>query len=233
MLSHKLAFRLHKMGVYGTLENVRDFTQHLGADRRKSFSQFGEDLFVREYFGDRQGVYLDIGGNHPYRLSNTYLLYRMGWTGVVVEPIRRLYAKHKRFRPRDVQVNAAVGDQTGSLTFYEMVPSVLSTCDPEEAKSMLSNGSVSLLGEYTVPVVTVDELYRKHLAPRPVSLLSVDTEGHDLPVLRGIDWNTLRPKLVICEANDPITGTEITEFLAAQGYECLKTLGCNKIFVPR
>ena len=151
---------------------------------------------------------------------------------MVVEPIRNLYKKHKRFRPRDIQVNAAAGDSVGDLTFYEMVPSVLSTCNPDEAKAMLASGSVSLLGQYTVPVVTVADLYRKHLAPQPVSLLSIDTEGHDLPVLRGIDWKTMRPELVICEANDPVTGTAITEFLATEGYQCLKALGCNKIFAP-
>lgn len=233
MLNHKLAFALHKAGVYALLESGRDYAQLLRAGGRTSFSQYGEDLFVREYFGDRKGTYIDIGGNHPFRLSNTYLLYRMAWSGVVVEPIRRLYAKHKRFRPRDIQVNAAAGECPGNLTFYEMVPSVLSTCNPEEAKTMLSKGAVSLLGEYTVPVVTINDLYRKYLAPGPISLLSVDTEGHDLPVLRGMDWKALRPELVICEANDPVAGTAITEFLAAQGYECLKTLGCNKIFAHR
>ena len=233
MLNHKLAFMLHKTGVYKLLDSGRDFVQLLRAGRRTSFSQYGEDMFLSEYFGGRKGAYIEIGGNHPFRLSNTYLLYRMGWSGVVVEPIRNLYNKHKRFRPRDIQVNAAAGDSTGNLTFYEMVPSILSTCNPDEAKTMLATGSVSLLRKYTVPVVTINDLYRKHLASYPVLLLSIDTEGYDLPVLRGIDWKVMHPELVICEANDATAETAITQFLAEQGYECLKVLGCNRIFAPR
>lgn len=78
-------------------------------------------------------------------------------------------------------MNAAVGDSAGDLTFYEMVPSVLSTCKQDEVQAMLANGSASLLGEYTVPVVTIDDLYRKHLAPRPVLLLPSTQRGTTSP----------------------------------------------------
>jgi FkbM family methyltransferase len=227
-----MAFLLHKAGVYRILESVRDYSQFLLSYKRKSFSQFGEDLFIRDYFGDRTGVYIDIGGNHPFRISNTYLLYRMGWSGIVVEPIQRFYAKHKQFRPRDTQLNAAASDTPGDLTFYEMVPSVLSTCSAEEAESMTSNNSALLLRSYTVPVMTVDDLYRKYVAPRPVSLLSVDTEGHDLAVLRGIDWKIMHPDMIICEAINSAAGHKISELLTEQRYKCIKSLGCNNIYVP-
>src|ERR1035437_1841015 len=105
-------------------------------------------------------------------------------------------------RPRDIQINAAVSDRTDDHTFYEMIPSVLSTCDPNEVEKMLSSGSDLLLHKYSVPTTTVAELYRTHLAPRAVLLRSVDTEGHDMAVLRGVDWREMHPEIVICEAND-------------------------------
>ena len=43
----------------------------------KSFSQEGEDKFLLEYFKDRfNGFYIDVGAFHPYRINNTYLLYK-------------------------------------------------------------------------------------------------------------------------------------------------------------
>jgi FkbM family methyltransferase len=219
-----------KAGIWGTLDFARDYAAFITSGRSKTFSQYGEDLFLQEYFAGRQGLYIDIGGNHPLRLSNTYLLYKKGWRGIVVEPIRRMHAKHKRFRPRDTQVNAAAGQSAGELNFYELIPHFLSTCEPQEAKARLSSKSTKLIGEYTVPVVTVAELYRKYLAPQPVSLLSVDTEGHDIHVLRGIDWKSLRPEVIICEGNDDISKSTIAGFLAERGYKAIKDFGCNTIY---
>jgi FkbM family methyltransferase len=229
-IRNKLVYGLHKMGIYGALDRGRDYLELTKGTRRQKFSQFGEDLFLREYFGNRTGLYIDVGGNHPFGMSNTYLLYRLGWSGIVVEPIRRLYTKHKRFRPRDIQVNAAAGESTGSLIFYEVIPACLSSCNTGEAKNLLSKERALLLREYPVPVVTVADLYQKYLAPRPISLLSIDTEGNDIAVLRGIDWVVMRPEVVICEANDDASGSEIRHFLTEYGYECLKVLGVNLVF---
>jgi FkbM family methyltransferase len=233
MTKNSLIYALHKTGIYGVLDRGRDYAEFAKATQRQSFSQFGEDLFLRDYFGDRQGLYIEVGGNHPFSLSNTFLLYRLGWRGLVVEPIHRLYAKHRRFRPRDIQINAAAGDNVGDLTFYEMIPSVLSTCDLEEAKNMLSAGSARLFRQYSVPIVTAAELYHTHLSPHPISLLSVDTEGHDMAVLRGVDWGTMHPEIIVCEASDEMKESEISRYLAGHGYECLKVFGCNLVFALR
>jgi FkbM family methyltransferase len=230
MSKSSLIYALHRAGVYGFLDRGRDFAALVKAPHRQSFSQYGEDLFLRDYFGERRGLYIEVGGNHPFSLSNTYLLYRSGWRGLVVEPIHRLYAKHKRFRPRDIQVNAAVGDEAGDLTLFEMIPSVLSTCDPNEAKTMLSTGSARLFSEYSVPVTTVADLYRAHLAPHPISVLSIDTEGHDLAVLRGVGLEAMRPEIIVCEAANELKRSEISQFLGGHRYKFLKALGCNLIF---
>jgi FkbM family methyltransferase len=197
---------------------------------QSSFAQDGADRFLLEYFGDRKGIYMDIGGNHPIALSNTYLLYRLGWKGMVVDPIPRLIAKHRRFRPRDIQVNAAAGSAPSELTFYELIPSVLSTCEPSEARERLSTGEAKLLNRYTVPVMTVADLYKQHLAPSHVSLLSIDTEGHDLDVLLGVDWNQLRPEVVICEAKEDSSKRQVTDLLQTRGYRPINEIGCNLFF---
>ena len=229
-MNQSFVYALHKTGVYAALDIVRDYGTRSTSGRRTSFSQFGEDKFLSDYFRDWQGVYIDVGGNHPINLSNTYLLYRRGWKGLVVEPIRRLYEKHRRIRPRDVQVNAAAGSADGQLTFYEVIPSVLSTCETAVFEELLSSGKAILLNKYTVPVVTVAELHRERLQSCPVSLLSVDTEGHGMDVLCGVDWEAMHPEVVICEANTDSRQEEITRFLSERGYKRAAQTGCNLIF---
>ena len=48
----------------------------------KSYSQEGEDIFLRKIFNKKKGFYVDVGCYHPLDGSNTYLLYKKGWNGI-------------------------------------------------------------------------------------------------------------------------------------------------------
>jgi len=55
-------------------------------------------------------------------------------------------------------------------------------------------------GERMVKTGTLDSMLQEHLpAGTEIDLLSVDVEGHDLNVLRSVDLDTLRPKLIVVE----------------------------------
>ena len=66
-----------------------------------SFAQSGEDVIVRqllEELGVKKPTYLDIGARYPVRMNNTFLLYRSGGRGVLVEPNVDLIRSLKRKR---------------------------------------------------------------------------------------------------------------------------------------
>lgn len=50
----------------------------------ESHSQAGQDRFALEMIGGR-GTFVDIGASEPVRLSNTFGLEQMGWSGLLVE----------------------------------------------------------------------------------------------------------------------------------------------------
>ena len=53
---------------------------------KKTFSQFGEDLFIENFFENKEkGKYVDLGAFHPMRLSNTFLLFKKGWSGTNID----------------------------------------------------------------------------------------------------------------------------------------------------
>ena len=54
-----------------------------------SFSQFGEDKTLEKYINDGKGFYLDVGCGEPVRGSNTYLFYKKGFSGLLVDPLSR------------------------------------------------------------------------------------------------------------------------------------------------
>lgn len=51
----------------------------------RTFSQAGQDIFVRKVLGDIKGTFIDMGASHPVELSNTNALERDGWTGLLIE----------------------------------------------------------------------------------------------------------------------------------------------------
>src|SRR5215813_10776357 len=92
-------------------------------ERPRSYAQFREDIGVLEFFGtDYRGQFVDVGANDGVYGSNSYLLERHGWTGVLVEPSAHLAEACRRLRPGSVVVNkAAVGDpNVRSVAFFEV-----------------------------------------------------------------------------------------------------------------
>jgi FkbM family methyltransferase len=202
---------------------------------QKSWSQFGEDeILCSELSGLLQtGYYLDIGANHPAKLSNTFRLYSMGMRGITVEPDQTLSRLHGKFRPGDVQLCAASGDHDGLSKFFRLSYHALSTFSWDDAQNTMSKG-IQLLSQSLVPIFTVETILDNcHLAGRQeFALLSVDVESLDEIVLRSNDWLKYRPRIVIFENSDHNDNTA-REFLAGFGYELIATRGCNEIMKLR
>ena len=80
-------------------------------------SQFGEDKKIIKLF-NKSGIYLDIGCFHPIRHNNTYLMYKLGWSGINID-LNPLSIKLFNFaRPRDINICAAVSDKKKVKNLY-------------------------------------------------------------------------------------------------------------------
>src|SRR5437762_10432735 len=118
------------------LRNLRDrFRKH----DRASYAQSGEDIIaavlLRDLLGIAAPTYLDIGAHHPSYLSNTYYFYKLGCSGVCVEPDPDLCQNIQRARTRDICLNAGIGmEQQTSANFYVLSTRTLNTFSQEEAE---------------------------------------------------------------------------------------------------
>src|SRR5438045_4068029 len=115
-----------------------------------SYSQFGEDLIAQNILSPLfsvagHGSYLDVGAGHPVEGSNTYLFYKRGWRGTVVDPLRNYHGEFAKLRPDDELVWAAVGPDGSGLLFHEFEPSVLSTCDEQRKTTLLQDPAARYL----------------------------------------------------------------------------------------
>lgn len=191
----------------------------------KSYSQDGEDMILRRIFGRKSdGFYVDVGAHHPRRYSNTNFFYRSGWSGINIEPNPDAIRIFQRARPRDINLQLGVSDQSGSLNYHQFDEPALNTFDEELAQSRLAKTSYKLKKIVPVRVETLGEILAQHLpANQEVDFLSIDVEGLDLKVLRSNDWARFRPKYVVVEALgvslEEIKEADAYRFMVAQGYE--------------
>ncbi len=207
---------------------LRDLRSYFRYRKAGTFSQHGEDKFLVDWFGPAsKGFYLDIGCSHPFRISNTYQLYRQGWTGIVVDPIPHFQALYRRWRRRDTFINAGVGEASGTFTYYELTPSVLSTFDRAYMQKLISRNEASLHKQYEVEIIAINTLFERHVGGRTVDFMTLDVEGLDLSIIRALDFSRFRPRMISVEFNTDSDRDALAQVLGAAGYDCSRIIGCN------
>jgi FkbM family methyltransferase len=185
-----------------------------------------EAALVREYFGPTPGYFVEVGANEPEKESQSYHLEREGWTGVLIEPQPDLADKlRERRRAQVFEVACSSPERAGSrMTLYVLGP--YSSFDRNLAVTGLRPEQA-----IEVPVRTLDSILEEVGAPRPLDLLSVDVEGHELDVLRGFDFARWQPRLILLE--DHVTSLDKHRFLTRAGYRLMRRTGLNGWYVPQ
>jgi FkbM family methyltransferase len=217
--------------------------QLLQTPHKTSYSQCGEDLIAAFLLYSHLGLttpsYLDIGAHHPIALSNTFLLYKNGSSGVCVEPDPLLHAKIKRRRKRDTCLNVGVGSSDeSSADFYIMSTRALSTFSKAVSQQYSQYQTQTIQQVIQVPLVTINEVIEQHFSPYP-NFVSLDTEGMDLAIIRSLDFARYRPQVFCIET---LTYTEdkseqkiqdIIDYMRGNDYLVYADTYINTIFVEQ
>ena len=198
-----------------------------------SYSQNLEDVMLwRALRHIPNGFYIDVGANDPHLESVTLGFYQRGWRGINIEPDLGKFAALVAARPDELNLNCALSDQPGLLTFYEVPVEGLSTLDRAIAENYRANGYPPT--ERLVEVMTLATLCERH-ATGPIHFLKIDVEGHEGGVLAGADFTRFRPWIVVLEATMPNSqepshaGWE--PGLLAAGYRFVYFDGLNRFYV--
>lgn len=203
-------------------------------DAKMSFSSSGEDL-IMEYFltklGRKKIAYIDIGAHHPIRGNNTYLFYRTGSKGVLIEPNLNLARQIEDVRPLDQCVNAGVSSQDGEAAFYSFRKDSRNTFSEREARAWeISSGDTAMVSK--MPLISLDTLIKTYFTVTP-DLVSLDTEGLEADILKAFSWS-FTPAVFCVEVVSSSGGRrddEISSIMREHGYiEVARTLA-NSIFL--
>jgi len=199
--------------------------------KNRSYSQKFEDILICELLGDEVGSYIDVGSGLPCFGSNTYRLYKRGWSGILIDPVPRNIKLSKFFRRRDISLNVGISEVEGELDFYHFDPYELSTFDKAVANRRILENFVKLRRIVPIKVLPLSHVTEVHTLKAPL-VLSVDTEGFEMQVLQGYNWNGLKPYIICIEEFDnPINlNTSVKNFLVSHGYELTYYTGLSSIY---
>lgn len=167
-----------------------------------SFSQMGEDLIVDKIFeGKKRGFYVDVGAFHPTIYSNTYIFYQRGWRGINIDAMPGSMLKFNELRPRDKNVEVAVGRKSGSVWYFKSSGPALNTLSELRVQEIAEMKEHSITGKEKVRMRTLSNVLDKYLpAKQKIDFMNIDVEGLDLEVLQSNNWNRYRPHVVIVES---------------------------------
>ena len=171
------------------------------------------DLKLERHLDFDGGFFVEAGAHDGYAQSNTYYLERFrGWSGVLVEGIPALAALCRRNRPRSTVVQAALVAQaqpgdTVRMHFGGLMSAVAGALGSAEATAAHVRQGVAvqeLPGTYeiAVPARTLSDVLDEAAPGREVDLLSLDVEGLEAAVLRGLDLRRHAPRFICVEARD-------------------------------
>lgn len=208
-----------------------NYTSHEWVSLRSSFSQFGEDLGILDLLGatvDAGGVYVDVGAYDPIYLSNTFALYRRGWSGLIVDANPAVVGRYRDKRPRDTAVNAFVASEISSVDFTVFDADMFSTLTSqvETVPEKWRKGERSL----KVRAAGLSELLDA-AGILDFQVLSIDAEGGDLEVLQSLDWRRWRPEIVCCEDHaENWMDSPTLRYLQEQGFRICGRYGVSSLY---
>jgi len=190
------------------------------------YSQFGEDVILRELIGkQKKGFYVDVGCWHPIRFSNTYWLYRRGWNGINIDMEHMKIAMFNIARRKDINVIAAVSNKKKDLYMHKTYNFDLGA----RLVNKPTNSTIKITTQTLNDIISKTKY--KH---QEIDLLSIDAEGHDFYVLQSLNWNVYNPKIVIVESWDTniykILKSKLNIFLEDKGYQLISWTSKSLIY---
>tara|TARA_R110000824_G_scaffold188312_3_gene369641 strand:- start:32 stop:676 length:645 start_codon:yes stop_codon:yes gene_type:complete len=188
------------------------------------YGQFSTDSLVELYFlGKTQGTCVEVGAANGHRGSNTLYFEKMGWRTLCIEPNPKYFKLVEETRKEAVQYACGSANmESVPFTVFDIgqrnIMSSVSGLKPDQrlVQEHLDKKLINEQYQVNVEVRTLNDILQEANFDKKIDFISIDTEGTELDVLKGLDLNQWDISLLLVENNynDP----DIEQYLNEFGY---------------
>jgi FkbM family methyltransferase len=195
------------------------------------YAEFNTDHYIREKFFpnfSETNTMAEIGAGPPVFYSMSKHFRDHGWRCICVDPNPKFIEQHKRLNHEIYQyacsneekisqfqiINTSWNDELNGISYSSINPKY-------DIKEQHTTQTIQ------VPVIKLDTLLSR-LNIKTVDLISIDTEGYELEVMKGFNVNLYKPKVILLE--NYLHDNEYTSYMEQQNYALDKVIEYNYIF---
>jgi FkbM family methyltransferase len=197
------------------------------------------DQTLREYFPDYnyKGVFFDIGAYESINISNSYHFEQNGWDVHCFEANPLLIDGLKKDRKNvynyavydedkdSVEFNAVLGPWGGGSLMAGVSAIEL---DPDYLNKF--GNQIFQITKFQVSQKTLNTLISTEISHiKNIDIMSIDVEGGELKVLKGLNLEKYKPKLMVIE--NVFDKNDIKEYLYNANYTLDKHIDYNQYYL--
>ena len=188
----------------------------------KKFQNFngydGLDKKMLKYINYTNGFYIECGANDGVNQSNTwYFEKKLKWSGILIEPVDEVFSELKKNRSKkNFFYKRALRSFSNKKKYVELRLNLNDTLSTRSTKDDVRN-RVNI----KVKSSTLNSLLEKANAPKKIDFFSLDVEGDEFQVLKGIDFKKYKFKYILVETYHK---KKLTIFLKKKKYRYLKKM---------
>jgi FkbM family methyltransferase len=195
------------------------------------------DRKLEKYVDHDGGYFVELGANDGVTQSNSlYFERHRNWRGLLVEPAPHNFLKCRQSRSSENSIYCAACvsfnyDQAFVRIAYSNLMSTPVGLDSDiqdpHAHAQLGEqflGQSETVFEFGAVARTLNSLLLDAKAPKLIDFLSLDVEGAELEVLKGLDHETFRCKYILVECRD---FARLSAYLALHRYRFVEPLSSH------
>jgi|688.fasta_scaffold390871_2 FkbM family methyltransferase len=224
----KSIFGIELLGVFNRWRLYRKYY------KSGRFSRGNIDHKLESLLPHTNGFYVELGANDGALASNSFFFeIKKNWRGVLIEPAPNLYLSCKKRRGKNniIFCNACVSfdykhefvrmKYSDAMTISDNLKLDIGNHDSfitEAEKHLLEGESNFVFGAKSA---TLNSLLLKSSAPNLIDFLSLDVEGAELEVLKGLDFTKFQFKYMVIESRSI---NLLENFLNKHSYKLIEKL---------
>jgi FkbM family methyltransferase len=187
------------------------------------YSQYDEELLVRDFFGDaRGGFFVDVGAGHYRDMNMTlFLEEQRGWRGIAVDANPSFAQGYAEHRPGTKFFSYFVADKAEPARPFFLDDAVWALGSGDKNYLAEAGPKAGLhVHEIAIPSITLDALLEREGATK-VDFLSMDIEQGEPAALAGFDINRWKVELACIEMQTAVAPV-IVEYMQKHRYVAVK-----------